>query len=123
MRVPKTNDDPKSNCLGGSIERFLNKLAPGQLKLYCKVIPEKFQHPDQNGVTQVFYPNQNLGKHKIRELFKKGAGILELPNAKDFCASSLCSMFITNLANGDGVSLRECMDSSRHNSVAASNIY
>ena len=32
-------------------------------------------------------------------------------------------MFITNLANGDGVSLAECMDSSRHNSVAASNIY
>ena len=40
MRVPKTNDDPRSNCLGGSIERFLNKLAPRQLKLYCKVIPE-----------------------------------------------------------------------------------
>ena len=90
---------------------------------WCKVIPKKFQHPDQNGVTQVFYPNQNLGKHKIRQLFKKGAAILDIPNAKDFCASSLRSMFITNLANGDGASLRECMDSSRHNSVAASNIY
>ena len=40
MRVPVIDNDPWSGDLGGSIARYLEKLAPGQTRLYCKPVPE-----------------------------------------------------------------------------------
>ena len=124
MRVPKTDDDPTSNCLAGSIERYLKKLAPGQTRLYCKVVPEDKRHFDEStGRVEVFYANSPIGKNGINKLFKEGAKILGLPNPEQFCAHSLRAYFITRLANGPGVSDTERMVSARHDSLAASAIY
>ena len=124
MRVPKTDDDPTSNCLAGSIERYLKKLAPGQTRMYCKVIPEDKRHKDEStGRTEVFYGNSPIGKNGISKLFKDGAKILGLPNAENFCAHSLRAYFITKLANGPGVSDTKRMASARHDSLGASAIY
>ena len=46
MRTPIMDDDPTSSDFGGSLKRFMDKLAPGQTRLYCKVIPEKCRHED-----------------------------------------------------------------------------
>ena len=124
MRVPKTDDDPTSNCLAGSIKRFLKKLAPGQTRLYCKVVPKEKGHFDEStGRVEVFYANSPIGKNGITKLFKEGAKILGLPNPEQFCAHSLRAYFITKLANGPGVSDTERMVSARHDSLAASAIY
>ena len=124
MRIPKQDNDPTSSCIAGSIERYLKKLAPGQIRLYCKVIPYENRYVDAStGRTEVFYANSPLGKNAINKLFKDGAKILGLPEPESFCAHSLRAHFITNLANGTGVSDEERMVSSRHTSVASSAIY
>ena len=124
MRTPIMDNDPTSADFGGSFKRFLNKLAPGQTRLYCKVIPENCRHEDPStGRTEVFYGNCPLGKEYVNKLFKDGAAILGLANASSFAPHSLRAYFVTKLSTGDGVNQEERMASSRHNSVAASAIY
>ena len=141
------DDDPNSTDFGGSIQRYLTKLAPGQTRLYCKVVPEQFRAVDKKGNYQVFYANQPLGKNAISELFKEGAALMGLPSPKRFSPHSLRAYMVTMLANGEGkysdilllfflllfstdfcciflgVSDQERMDSCRHDSVAANSIY
>ena len=123
MRTPCVNDDPTSSDFGGCIKRFLQKLSPGQTRIYCKVIPDEMRAVDSSGFTPIFYSHVPLGKNMIGELFKEGAAILGLPNHKVFSAHALRALFVTKLANGKGVSDEERMASSRHNSQAASVIY
>ena len=124
MRVPKLNDDPTSDDFGGCIERWLAKLSPGQSRMYCKLIPDD-RHTvcKSSGEQLFFYPQCPMGKNTINATFKEGAKILGLPNWETFSPHSLRAYFITRLANGKGVSDRERMDSSRHNSLGASAIY
>ena len=119
MRVPIMDNDPTSSDFGGCIKRYLDKLAPGQTRIYCKVK----DGTDHKGKTQYFHPNMPLGKHMISGMFKEAAKILGLPNPEKFTPHSLRAFFITRLANGNGVSDQERMDSSRHDSVGASAIY
>ena len=123
MRTPCVNNDPMSSDFGGCIKRYLEKLSPGQTRMYCKVIPDEMRTVNSGGVCPVFYSSMPLGKNMIYELFKEGAAILGLPNHQSFSAHSLRAMFVTKLANGKGVSDQERMSSSRHNSTAASVIY
>ena len=123
MRLPKMNNDPTSNDIAGSIERFLKKLSPGQTRFYCKVIPEKFRVEDENGKIPYFYGHCPIGKTGINKLFKEGAKILGLPNPESFCAHSLRAYFVTRVSNGKGVNDEERMVSARHDSVGASAIY
>ena len=124
MRIPVMDNDPTSDNFGGSLKRYMAKLAPGQIRFYCKIISEKLRQVDQSdGSTQLFYGNCPMGKEYIKILFKDGADILGLKNAKDFAAHCLRADFITNLGNGNGVGDEERMVSSRHNSVGASAIY
>ena len=123
MRTPLVNEDPTSSDLGGCIKRYLEKMSPGQIRMYCKVIPVEQRSINEDGQSLVFYANCPLGRNYILDLFKEGAGILGLPNPKSFSAHSLCPMFITKLSNGQGVNDEERMASSRHESVSASAIY
>ena len=82
MRVPVMDNDPKSGDLGGSIKRFLDKLAPGQIRLYCKIIPPDQRKPDSDGNVQVFYASSPLGKDTICNMFKEGAAILGLKDCR-----------------------------------------
>ena len=122
MRVPIMNDDPTSDDMGGCIGRYLEKLAPGQTRLYCQTVKSPVTD-ESTGKIQYFYANLPLGKGKIMERFKEGAGILGIPNPEKFAPHALRSYFITNMANGPGVSDQERMDSSRHSSLGASAIY
>ena len=82
MRTPIMDNDPTSSDFGGSLKRFMEKLAPGQTQMHCKVIPEKLRHVDPStGRTEVFHGNCPLGKEYINRLFKDGAAILGLSNA------------------------------------------
>ena len=119
IRVPYMNDDPFSDDLGGCIKRYLEKLAPGQMRLYCKV----GDVDESTGKQNLFYANCPLGKNVISKLFKRGAHILGLPNPNDFAPHSLRAVFITQLANGKGVSDKERLISARQSSLGASAIY
>ena len=123
MRLPVMDNDPTSACLSGSIKRFLDKLAPGQTRIYCKVVPEHVRNTPGKFHGQFFYPNSPLGRNTILKVFKAGAVILGLPNPETFSPHSLRAYFVTSLANDSGVSDQERMTASRHSSVAASAIY
>ena len=123
MRTPLVNDDPTSADFGGCIKRYLEKLSPGQIRMYCKVIPEEQRSANNDGESLLFYANCPLGRNYLQVLFKEGASILGLPNPNSFSAHSLRAMFITKLSNGQGVNDEERMASSRHESVSASAIY
>ena len=119
MRTPYVNDDPTSSDFRGCVKQYLEKLSPGQTRIYCKVIPDEFRTVNSGWFWPLFYSIVLLGKNMIVALFEEGAAILGLPNHKYFSAHSLCAMFVTKLANGKGVSDQERMASSRHNSVAS----
>ena len=102
MRMPVMDNDPTSADFGGSIRRYLTKLAPGQTRLYCKVVPEEFRAVDNKGNYQVFYGNQPLGKNAVSELFKQGAALLGMPSPQKFTPHSLRAYMVTMLANGEG---------------------
>ena len=123
MRLPKMNDDPTSDDIAGSIERFLKKLAPGQTRFYCKTVAKEHCVPDENGNMPLFYAHMPLGKSSINKLFKEGAKILGLPDPDSFCAYSLRAYFVTRLSNRKGVNDEEHMVSAQHNSVDTSAIY
>ena len=72
---------------------------------------------------QFFYPSNPLGRNTVLKVFKAGAVILGLSNPDKFSPHSLCSYFVTRLANDSGASAKECMAASRHSSVAASATY
>ena len=96
------DDDPASADFGGSIKRFLTKLAPGQTRFYCKVVPEEHRAVDKKGNYQVFYGNQPLGKNAIMDIFKEGAAVLGLPSPQKISPHSLRAYMVTMLANGEG---------------------
>ena len=100
----------------GCIERFLNKLPPGQTRIYCKVIPERLQ---MKGDKRLFYPQNCLGKDKNLALFRKGARIMGLSNPDKFMPHTLRHMLGTHLANDPNACLKECLLTMRHKSAAA----
>ena len=102
MRVPVMDNDPTSSDFGGSIKRFLEKLAPGQTRIYCKAIPEDLRSVDKSGNSKFFYANQPVGKNLISDLFKEGADMLGLPNPKKIAPHCLRSYMVTKIANGKG---------------------
>ena len=96
------DNDPTSSDFGGSIKRFLEKLAPGQTRIYCKAIPEDLRSVDKSGNSKFFYANQPVRKNLISDLFKEGADMLGLPNPKKIAPHCLRSYMVTKIANGKG---------------------
>ena len=123
MRLPVLDDNPWPSCLAESIKRFLTKLAPRQTRIYCKVVPKELRENSGPYQDQFIYPSNLLGRNTVLKVFKAGAVILGLSNPDKFSPHSLCSYFVTRLANDSGVSTKECMTASRHSSVAASATY
>ena len=121
MRFPIVENDPDN--FGASLARLVNKMSPGQERVYCKPASASYKmslaergHPDAE-----FYPTVVLGEKSIATLFRKGASILGL--AEDFKPHSLRSACITMLANDSSVSIAETMRVARHTSVSASKVY
>lgn len=119
VRLAVIDNNPWSACLSGTFIRFLDKLAPGQTRIYCKIVPEHVHHSPGKHQEQFFYTNNPLGRNTILKGFKAGAVILGLPNPQMFSPHSLRAYFVTSLANDSGVSDQERIADSRHSSVAA----
>lgn len=119
---PINENDP--NCFGASLRRYINKLSPGQKRMYCYWRTDAaavFPGGDGGSLQYIFHARKPLGMNKIRELFTEGAAILGLP--KKFLPHSLRALCITRMVNDNGVSLSETMEVARHSSVAASKDY
>jgi hypothetical protein len=98
LRIPINETDPA--CLGASVKRYMKKLAPGQVRLYCHIAtPEYIQsnYRRHGNTTSIFYPNLPIGVNKIKELMAAKAKILRLPES--FRPHSLRAVGVTKLAN------------------------
>ena len=93
MRLPLICDKPKSTDGAGVIKRFLNKLSPGQIRIYCKIVPEKNR---KLGDSRLFYSSSPMGKDTINKLFKKGAEMMGIdprtfmPHSRGICLLISC---------------------------------
>ena len=116
MKVPVIGNDPKATDPGGCIKRFLEKLSPGQTRLYCKVVPKEYR---RTGEDRLFYSNQPMGKDSIKALFKKGAMLMGLSNPEELAPHSLRHLFSNQIACDPSISLKECMLALRHSSASA----
>lgn len=121
MRLPVNFDDDDNT--GAAIVRYLEKMSPGQERLYCQVASDAHRKEltRQGYPNAVFYASKPLGVNSMRKLMKDAAQILGLP--ADFKSHSLRHMCITKMANDPGVSLAETMLVARHSSAAASRNY
>ena len=70
---------------GGSIKRFLEKLAPGQTRIYCKVVPEDLRAVDKRrdkrrdkGRDKGRDKESDKGRDKGRD---KGLGMTKFPSS------------------------------------------
>ena len=89
-------------CAAGCLERYLDKLSPGQLRLYCRV--------KKDGT---------MSSKMVKEI-AKDCGISDLQGFKPHVFRSY---FITYLINDPNINLSEVMAAGRHRSVAASLAY
>ena len=123
MRFPIVEGD--MNNFGGSLERLVKKMAPGQSRMYCKPAPYDYNKAnwDKGYPNSTFYSSIVCGSKKISQMFKDGAKILGLEHPMRFKPHSLRGACITMLANDNSVSLAETMAVARHTSVSASKVY
>ena len=120
MKVPVMSNDPNTYCPGGCIKRYLFKLSPGQLRVYCKLIPLKYRKRCDN---KFFYAEQPCGKEKINEMFKRGAKIMGMCDFSDFKPHTLRKLLNNQLNNDPNVSLKECMAAMRQTTPSINVVY
>ena len=56
MKLPVMGNDPTSTDPGGTLQRFLAKLSPGQTRLYCKVVPKNIDKEVKKGYITLINP-------------------------------------------------------------------
>ena len=64
------DDNPSSSYLAESIKRFLTKLAPGQSRIYYKVVPKELRENSGPYQGQFFYPSNPLGRNTVEEFLR-----------------------------------------------------
>ena len=99
-------------CAAGCLERYLDKLSPGQLRLYCRVKKDGSMSP-----------NQPLGRNTCSKMVKEIAKDCGISDLQGFKPHVFRSYFITYLINDPNINLSEVMAAGRHRSVAASLAY
>ena len=116
-------DDGCMFCFGAALERLVEKMGPGQLRLYCKEASPSYKRKmTLDGFPSAqMYPNKPLGRSTIASLFSEGAIMMGLPS--NFLPHSLRGACITKMVNDSSVSMAETMAVARHTSVAASRGY
>jgi hypothetical protein len=122
LRIPINEEDPA--CLGASVKRYMTKVAPGQVRLYCRVASAEYiqsNYRRHGNMTAMFYPNLPLGTNKVKELLAAGAKLLGLPAS--FRPHSLRAVGVTKLANDSSISIAEVCRAARHSSTSASRMY
>jgi hypothetical protein len=122
LRFPINEDDPAD--FGGALQRYMKKLSPGQLRMYCRLASDQFiaaTYRRHGNSSAIFHPNLPLGINKVKELICQGADILGIP--RNFRPHSLRAVGVTKLANSRGVSDAERCRAARHSTVNASRAY
>ena len=114
LKMPVYSNDKWDLCCGGCLERYLDKLHPGQLRLFCKVARKK------NRFYNSLIP---LGKTGLPNLIKAAGIDAGIQDIESFSGHSLRKQYITMMANDPNVSLAETMQAARHSSVSASLAY
>jgi integrase len=117
MRIPVLDiNDP--NDFAGCIIRYLKKLEPGQVRMYCYLDPKK-----EPGAKYPFHKNKQIGKNPINSMFKEAVAIMGL-NTENFRGGhAFRRYFVTGMANDPNVPLAESMRAARHTSVSAHMAY
>ena len=102
----------------GCYVRYMEKLAPGQDRLLCKrATKQQFALYRASGFPKAcMNPNQPIGVNTVQKMLNEAMMRAGLGNKR---GHSLRRLFCTTLANAPGVSMSECLASSRHSSVAA----
>lgn len=118
---PWTNevDEP---CYAGVLQRYMNKLGPGQERLFFKpATPNQQAKYSLVGYPNIMMsPSQPMGIHSIERLFKKSAVLLDLDEPEKYSGHSLRRIFCTMLYNNPEVRIQEAMTASHHNSMCTS---
>lgn len=99
-------------CAAGCLDRYLDKLAPGQLRLYCRV--------KKDGTMS---PIQPLGRNTCSKMVQEVGVECGIQDMKKWKPHVFRSKFLTFLANDPNLNLAEVMAAGRHRSVAASLAY
>jgi hypothetical protein len=122
LRFPINKNNPSD--FGGALQRYMKKLSPGQLRMYCRLASDQFiaaTYRRHGNSSSIFHPNLPLGINKVKELICQGADILGIP--RNFRPHSLQAVGVTKLANSRGVSDAEHCRAARHSTVNASRAY
>ena len=99
-------------CAASCLERYLEKLAPGQLRLYCRVKKDN-----------TLSGNQPLGKNTCAKMVKEVGMDWGIQDMAKFKPHVFRHQFLTFLANDPALNLSEVMAAGRHYSVSASLAY
>ncbi len=123
LRFPINPSDPGD--FGACVQRYMNKLSPGQTRMYCKPASEAYiesTYRRHGNTNSIFYPQTPLGVNKITALMVEGARILGIAH-ENFRPHALRAVGITNLANDSAVSEAERCRAARHSTVNANRMY
>ena len=119
-RIPVIDEEDPADA-GGSIHRFLEKISPGQQRLYCYEASmeerAKWVHAYPNAC---YSPGRPLGENVVARRLKSATRMLGLG---DVGGHGLRRLFGTTLHNADGVSIEQTLESMRHGSVGTSRTY
>lgn len=122
LRFPIIPHSPAD--FGASLQRFIEKMAPNQTRMYCRVASADYIESNfrrHGNLTSIFYPNTPLGMNKLKDLMIQGAKILGIkPNFKPH---ALRAVGVTKLANDSSISDAERCRAARHATVNASKCY
>ena len=119
------SNNPKDICYTAILKRYIQKLSPGQLRLFCRpaTLHQRLQYGRLGWHDAAMSSGQPLGVNAITSLFKEGARIIGLNNPESFSGHALRAYHLSKLYNSPEVSTHEAMCAARHNSVAASLTY
>jgi hypothetical protein len=118
------NKNDMSN-FGGTLQCYMNKLTPGQVRMYCRLASYQFiaatywRHGNSSSIS---HPNIPLGINKIKDLICQGDDII-LGIPRNFRPHSLQAIGVTKLANSRDFSDDKCCHAACHSTVNASRVY
>ena len=120
FRFPIIHNDPKN--FGGALLRLMEKLSPGQERMYCMPATEEWMATQKRlGNNGCFYAKKPLGANACTRYLKEAGKLMGLPDT--FRPHSLRGVCITKLSNDPTVSEAELLAVTRHFSISSAKPY
>ena len=113
------------NDPGGILNLYMDKISPGQKRMYCKEASEeaKIRYRMLGFPQPSMHHLKPLGKDTMRKGMKEIAQRLDLKDWESFGGQALRAHMATKLGNDDSINITEAMAALRHKSVAAHKHY